>query len=209
MSIKGNPAGEAVLCTQAATFDLKAIETTNSILLVEAGVRPRGVGMTCDNLHALSKHPSACLQDSSRQQTGQEPVLVRATAGSHVDVVLAAPRLADLEATLQVKYLHLLPAVGCAVNPALPFHFSGGSMLMHAHASKARAIGREDDSMAVDGQEPAGVPFNDLLDLFQVPPAPVIQSEGAQHVCWQQRGCPECAETPRAHAWYDAWDACS
>ena len=35
MTLKGTREGEAVMCTKSATFALKTVETTNSLLLVE------------------------------------------------------------------------------------------------------------------------------------------------------------------------------
>ena len=61
VSIKGPLDGDAVLCTREATFDLKTVETTNSLLLVPEGE----VRSFCPSFlfpHAcLSSSPSASL----------------------------------------------------------------------------------------------------------------------------------------------------
>jgi sister chromatid cohesion protein DCC1 len=45
LTIKGQPADEAVLCTQDATYNLRAVQSSNSILICEASTSAAGSSM--------------------------------------------------------------------------------------------------------------------------------------------------------------------
>ncbi|KAF8068237.1 dscc1 [Scenedesmus sp. PABB004] len=95
--IKGEPGGDAVLCTAAKTYALKLVETTNCLLLL-----PPQPELDAD-FHAVpSLPPDAAGQRDVGLQTQLQknaaaadhpPLTAVATAASHIELVEVAPRL--------------------------------------------------------------------------------------------------------------------
>lgn len=69
------PDDEAVLCTSKATYSIKHVETTNSLLMVP----------------------------KSRDESGS--VSITATAGAHLELTQTAPRFHVLDRVLQVRLI--------------------------------------------------------------------------------------------------------
>ena len=58
MTLKGRQDGEAVLCTETATFTLKTVETTNSLMLVEASPWLRCISGSVHSRWSVHRQPA-------------------------------------------------------------------------------------------------------------------------------------------------------
>ena len=97
MTLKGRPDGEAVLCTETATYALKTVETTNSLLLVEVSwVLSYRISLT-------GPERSVPQADGLLGADQAQPIMVAATADRHVDLTQTAPQLDRLSRTMQAS----------------------------------------------------------------------------------------------------------
>ncbi|PSC68596.1 sister chromatid cohesion DCC1 [Micractinium conductrix] len=114
LCLKGAPGEEAVLCSTSKTFAVKCVETTNMVLLVEdaaaaggaaghtplrardgnAVPQPTPVGQLTGLATQIEKNAAAA---------AVAPVLASALVSAHMELVVAAPRLHQMDALLAAR----------------------------------------------------------------------------------------------------------
>ena len=133
------------------TYTLKTVETTNSLMLVEARI-------SCGCAPSIQAVlPRIIVREQADGRLGlsqAQPIIVAATADRHIDLTQTAPQLERLSTAMQAS---------------LSWRFGGPQQKPAGNANwlQATAVGRPEDAAGEAG-EAAGVPFDRLLGQYQV-----------------------------------------